>query len=270
MIEWAQRLSANTLWVFAALVAILSIAETVAPWRQLRLSTPRRWFSHLGLYLIGLGLFRLAHLLPIAMASERQGATGLLSRPEIPWIVSFVATLLILDFVRYVNHRAQHAFGWLWRLHLVHHSDHDFDFTNDLRFHPLDTAMQVAAATVVVWFFAPPALAVVVDRLLAMIVGMIAHMNVELPSWLERPLRLVFITPQIHRIHHSIDDPDQGRNLGTVFVCWDRLFGTYLDTPLRGHSEVEFGVREVNAEESLRPGHLLLAPFRDYSGDRPR
>ncbi len=265
MSELVQRVSASTVWLFVLMVALLSVWETLAPGRQLRLSTPRRWLWHLLLYLAIAIPVRLIGIAPVAMAVARsRGPGGLLSRPEVPWGARFLAALLILDLMRYAVHRLQHQVPWLWRLHLLHHSDRDFDFTNNLRFHPLETALQLGVSLLAIWILAPPPLAVALTEVLAIAVGMFSHANVQVPAALDRCLRWVFITPELHQIHHSLEDREQGRNLGVSFSWWDRLFGTFADAPARGYDAMQFGVQEVNPDECLRPLHMVLAPFRTY------
>src|ERR1700730_7368935 len=148
---------------------------------------------------------------PVALAlARRHSSYGLLSRPEVPWLARFLATLLIIDLMRYAVHRLCHSVPWLWRIHLLHHSDQDFDFTNDLRFHPLDVALQFSGSMLVIWILAPPPVAVALSEALAIAGGMVAHANVELPKALERCLRWVVITPGLHQIHHSLDEGEQG------------------------------------------------------------
>jgi sterol desaturase/sphingolipid hydroxylase (fatty acid hydroxylase superfamily) len=266
MNELAQRVSAHTIWLFVGMVALLSLWETFAPRRPLFLSTPRRWLSHLSLYLLVLLAVRLTGIAPLAFAIARsRGPQGLLSRQEVPWAVRFFAALLIIDLMRYALHRLEHNIPWLWKIHLLHHSDRDFDFTNDLRFHPLDTALQIAGTMLLIWILAPLPLAVALADVLAIAVGMFSHSNVELPAVLERTLRWVFVTPGLHQIHHSLDGREQGRNLGVTFSWWDRLFGTFAEAPALGLGAMRFGVEEVDAAESLRPLHMILAPFRNYT-----
>jgi sterol desaturase/sphingolipid hydroxylase (fatty acid hydroxylase superfamily) len=199
------------------------------------------------------------------VALTQRRSPGLLSPPEIPWIAKFLAALLIIDFMRYGVRRLSHSVPWLWRIHVLHHSDHDFDFTNNLRFHPLDAALQFSGSMLVVWILAPPAVAVALTEALAVAVGMFAHANVELPPNFEHWLRWVVITPGVHRIHHSLDEGEQGRNLGVLFIWWNRIFGTFAEAPGRGYAELQFGVREVAAAECIRPRHMILAPFSPYT-----
>ena len=269
MSDLAHRLSINIVWLYLSMVALLCIWETLAPRRQLLLSTPRRWLSHLILYFAAAVPFRLIGIGPLTLAlARRDSSFGLLNRPEVPWLASFFATLLIIDLMRYGVHRLSHSVPWLWRNHLLHHSDRDFDFTNDLRFHPLDAALQFSGSILVVWILAPPPVAVAVSEALAIAGGMVAHANVQLPKTVERYLRWVVITPGLHQIHHSIDEREQGRNLGVSFVWWDRIFGTFAEVPAHGYDALRFGVKEVDAAECTRPLHMILAPFRAYKASR--
>lgn len=266
--DLTQWVSAYTVWLFVAMLALLCIWETRAPCRKLLLSTPRRWLSHLCLYFAADLPLRLLGIGPLGVALARRHASGLLSSPEIPWPAKFLAVLLLLDLLNYARHRLCHTLPWLWRIHLLHHSDHDFDFSNQLRFHPLDAGLQLSTSMLLIWFLAPPPLAVAVSIALATISGMLAHANVEFPQGVERFLRWVFITPGLHQIHHSIDEGEQERNLGVLFVFWDRMFGTYLEAPAHGYAALRFGVNEVDAAECIRPLHMIFAPFCKYTPSR--
>jgi sterol desaturase/sphingolipid hydroxylase (fatty acid hydroxylase superfamily) len=260
----AQLLLANGKWILVGLFAVMAVWETIAPQRQLRLPTLRRWALHLLLYLgtnqavrftFGIGSVALA-------ASVSGNPYGLLNRPSIPYLVRFVGAILAIDLLHYVTHRACHAFPWLWRAHVLHHSDPDFDFTLEFRFHPFETVFRWGAELVLIYLLAPPPFSVAVSEILVLASGFFTHANVRLPGRLERVLRWALITPELHRVHHSMDQRDQGRNLGAIFVWWDRWFGTYQNRVAGESDALKFGVEGVGAEESMRPLHFIAAPFR--------
>lgn len=263
--SWAaQHMASSAKWVLLGLFGLMAAWETLAPRRHLQLSTTRRWIQHFLLYLISAESFRLIFGIgTVALAaSVADSPYGLLNRASIPYAARFTLTILIIDLVRYLQHRVLHAVSWLWRLHLLHHSDRDYDFTVEFRFHPLESILTRGSALIAVALLAPPPFAVAASEILALICGMLAHGNVRFPLALERLLRYIVITPELHRIHHSLDELEQRQNVGTVFVWWDRLFGTYREAPTLGQEAMQFGVRQVGASECIRPFHMLGAPFR--------
>jgi sterol desaturase/sphingolipid hydroxylase (fatty acid hydroxylase superfamily) len=259
----ALRISQNNTWVLIGLFALLAGLETVAPRRKLLLSTVRRWTLHSLLYLATGLFFRLifgAGTVALAMVASGNPHT-LLARLGMPYALRFAIWIPGIDLLRYAQHRLLHSVSWLWRIHLLHHSDRDFDFTNEFRFHPLEAVLTRAASLAAIVLLGPPPLAVAVDELLGIIFGMLEHANFKFPGTAERILRHVVITPELHRVHHSLDEHEQYRNLGTVFVWWDRIFGTYQEIPARGFDAMEFGVEEVGPAECIHPLHMLAAPF---------
>lgn len=262
MTELSQRIASSYVWVFVSLLAVLSFWETFAPRRELRLSTQRRWVSHALLYFASLLPVRLLGVAPLLLAFSRSHSRyGILSRSEIPWMVRFAAAFLVIDLLRYWVHRGCHSIPWLWRIHLLHHSDRDFDLSTEFRFHPLEAAIQLTAFLAFIWIFSPPPLAVALAELLAIAVGLTSHANVNLPPRLEAALRWVVVTPGLHQIHHSIEEREQQRNLGVILIWWDRLFGTYCAQPASGYDALEFGIREIDAAKCLTPLHMVNAPF---------
>ncbi|HUA59555.1 MAG TPA: sterol desaturase family protein, partial [Verrucomicrobiae bacterium] len=227
----ARILSGNT-WVLIALFALLAILETLAPRRELLLSTARRWTQHALLYLAMSVSFPLIFGAgAIAVAIVRAGRPyALLSRSGLPYPCQIALWILAADLLRYGLHRLLHSIAWLWRIHLLHHSDRDFDFTDHFRAHPLEGLVARFAYLAAILLLAPSALAVGCDELIGAAFGMLEHVNFALPASAERLLRYLFVTPELHRVHHSIDEREQQRNLGVVFIWWDRLFGTYLET----------------------------------------
>ncbi len=260
----AQKIAADTTWVLVALFAVMAAWETIAPQRPLQLSMARRWVQHFLLYVLTIQVLRLIFGIgSVALAiSVRNSPYGLLNRPAIPYAARFAAAVLAMDLLRYLMHRAFHSAGWLWRLHLLHHSDRDYDFTVEFRFHPIESILTAGTNLLVIALLAPPALSVAAYEAVALILGMMAHGNVRLPETAARLLSYVVITPELHQVHHSMDEGDLGRNLGVVFIWWDRLFGTYQAAPVHGVEKLQFGVAGVDADECIRTAHLIAAPFR--------
>jgi sterol desaturase/sphingolipid hydroxylase (fatty acid hydroxylase superfamily) len=168
-----------------------------------------------------------------------------------------------MDFIIYLQHVLVHAVPLLWRLHRMHHADLDYDVTTGARFHPIEIilSMLIKFATIVV--LGPPVVAVVIFEILLNATAMFNHGNVRLPLGLDRVLRLILVTPDMHRVHHSVEDDEANCNFGFSLPWWDRLFGTYRDQPRGGHEGMTIGIHKFRTpkEASWLPGMLLL-PFR--------
>jgi len=192
---------------------------------------------------------------------------GVLNRLPLPLAVRVLLTCVLLDLFLYVNHHAQHSVPLLWRLHQMHHTDGDVDLSTGLRFHPGDVFLTQAAYLVVVAVLAPPPIGVLCAELFNLAQAMFSHGNVTLPPRLESMVRLVLVTPEFHRVHHSINAAEQRSNLGVLFSFWDRLFHTYRHKPEAGEEGLRFGLEEVTAAQSVQPLTMLALPFA--AGPRP-
>jgi sterol desaturase/sphingolipid hydroxylase (fatty acid hydroxylase superfamily) len=182
--------------------------------------------------------------------------------------VRCAATILLLDLLNYAAHRTFHSVSFLWRVHEVHHSDPDYDVSTAARFHPIEVVGVQGAHLAVIALLAPPALAVFIAGLLTEVLNLFVHANASLPGWVERWLRIVFITPDLHRIHHSEDIGEQQRNLGQTFAFWDRLFGTFQqDEPRAG--EITTGLKGFQNAESFGLGFMLMGPFQSRPQPQP-
>lgn len=261
--HWA-RIESAAYWI-ALVVAFLACAiwESFQPKSNVS-GTERRWGKH-GLMLIicttaSVGLFRIS---PVVMAFNVSGSRfGLLNIPWLPFAARCVIGILALDLVRYSTHRLAHSVGVLWRFHQVHHSDPDFDVSTGLRVHPVDLIMTQGAYLVVVAVLAPPVIAVLIAELLGALQSFFTHANASLPPWADKTLRAVFVTPDMHRIHHSEEMAEQFKNLSDIFSWWDHLFGTYLEQPAVGDEKIVVGLKGFQNERSLGIGFMLAQPFR--------
>jgi len=236
---------------------LLGAWEGTQPRRALTHATGRRWGIH-GLLLLCASLLntllmRTSPLL-VAAASDSHG----LLRP-LPWLLQFAIAILLLDLVHYLSHRLFHWIGPLWRIHEVHHSDPDYDVSTAARFHPFEVGLGTALYLGAVALLGPPVSAVFFAELLTQLLNVFVHANVVVPAPVERLLRYAFITPDLHRIHHSIVLEDQNRNFGQTFLWWDRLFGTYLPRSASGEMAPATGTG-TTMRDSLPA--LLVQPFR--------
>jgi sterol desaturase/sphingolipid hydroxylase (fatty acid hydroxylase superfamily) len=180
---------------------------------------------------------------------------GLLNHFQVPFAIAVPLAVIAMDFVIWLQHVMVHAVPALWRLHRVHHADLDYDVTTGARFHPLEIilSMLIKFATIVV--LGPPVVAVVIFEVLLNATAMFNHGNIRLPAGLDRVLRWVVVTPDMHRVHHSVEDDETNSNFGFNLPWWDRLFGTYRDQPRAGHVGMTIGIRSASQPEAQPPAH---------------
>jgi sterol desaturase/sphingolipid hydroxylase (fatty acid hydroxylase superfamily) len=251
--------------VFVAAFLLFAVWESERPRRRLLVDEGRRWRGHAVLLAMGalpvtLIFQRIAPLvIAVTVADSR---FGLLSRSSLPFPAQWVLAVLLLDLVKYALHRALHSIPWLWRVHQVHHSDPDLDVSTAGRFHPLETLAMQAAQLGAIAVLAPPPSAVLFTLVLGAFHTVFAHANASLPAWIERPLRTVLVTPDMHGIHHSEETREQSRNFGDVFPWWDHVLRTYASTPAKGQDGLIPGLRGFQGERSVSIMFMLTLPFR--------
>ncbi len=250
---------------FFGMLAIMALWEVLAPRRALTVSRTVRWVNNLALVFFNSFIVRL--LFPAAAIGvagfAAENGWGLLNYYEVPFVVAVLTSVIAMDFIIYLQHVMVHAVPVLWRLHRVHHADPDIDVTTGARFHTIEIilSMLIKFATIVV--LGPPVVAVVVFEVVLNATAMFNHSNVRLPRALDRVLRLFVVTPDMHRVHHSVEDDEANSNFGFNLPWWDRLFGTYRDQPRAGHEGMTIGIHKYRepAEVSWLHGMLIL-PFR--------
>lgn len=246
--------------VFAALAAL----ELVAPRRRLRHGRASRWGTNLGLFALDTALVRMA--VPLLMVGTAQLAEargwGLFNQFSLPFWLELVLTLLVFDLALFFQHWATHRVPLLWRLHKVHHADPDFDVTTAARFHPVEIGLSMLYKMAVVALLGPSALAVFVFEVAFNAATLFVHANLSLPSRLDRLARLIVVTPDMHRIHHSTIASETNSNYGTMLAGWDRLFASYRASAEAGQDGLTIGLAEYQDERPLRLGWSLLLPFR--------
>jgi sterol desaturase/sphingolipid hydroxylase (fatty acid hydroxylase superfamily) len=259
-IEVAIRLTA-----FAAVFAALALWELRAPRRALSAGRWARWPSNLGVLVVDALLVRV--LIPTAAVGAALFAAGrgygLFNLIGFRLSVASLLGFLALDLAIYGQHIVFHKVPVLWRLHRMHHADLDIDVTTGVRFHPFEILISLAIKITVVIALGIPAVAVVLFEVVLNASSMFNHANVALPSWLDRVLRLVVVTPDMHRVHHSVLRPETDSNFGFNLPWWDRLFGTYCQAPAAGHDVVTVGLPIFRDRRELRLDRLLTQPFRD-------
>jgi len=251
--------------VFAAMAAW----EAFAPRRPLSVGRWSRWPSNFGIVVVDALLVRL--LMPTAVLGAAVYAAGhglgLFHQLNLRLSVAFLLGFLILDLVIYAQHVMFHRLPWLWRLHRMHHADLDIDVSTGLRFHPFEILISLAIKIAVVMAFGIPPVAVFVFEVVLNATSLFNHSNVRMPQAVDRVARLLLVTPDMHRVHHSIDSAEHNSNFGFNLPWWDRLFGTYRREPAAGHDRMTIGLPVFRDRKELRLDRLLTQPFRD---DEPR
>jgi len=250
-------------WVFLASLAASLLLGLLWPLREPALSRGFRWANNGLLFLINGLLVRLlvpGGLLAVAYWAQQQswGLLHLLAPP--PWLAVGLG-VLVLDLGGYSLHRLSHRFGWLWRLHRLHHSDIDVDVTTELRHHPLEVLVTLGVQALLVLLAGLPPLAVMLYILLIIPVSLLSHGNWLLPARLDRPVRTLLVTPAMHRIHHSAWQPETDSNYGMLFSWWDRLFASYRATPRQAYRDMCLGLERYRDPQEQILHRLLLNPL---------
>ena len=247
---------------FAVLLAMM-LWEWRKPRRALSLPRARRWPANLGIIVVDSVVLRLVFPVLAVGAAELAAARGwgLFHGLNAPFWLALPASLLILDLAIYTQHVVFHKVAVLWRLHRMHHTDLDFDVTTALRFHPLEIVLSMLIKLVLVTLLGVPAVAVMLFEVILNATAMFNHGNVGLPRRLDRALRWILVTPDMHRVHHSIRPEETDSNFGFNLPWWDRLFGTYRDQPRDGHAGMTVGLEYFRDRRAIGLDALLLQPF---------
>ena len=249
---------------FFGIFALMALWEVLAPRRRLTTSKPLRWASNLGIVALNSLLLRLlfpAAAVGMAVLAQARG-WGLLNNFAVPEWLAVALSVLALDAAIYLQHVMFHAVPALWRLHRMHHADLDFDVTTGARFHPVEIVLSMLIKLAAVAVLGPPALAVLIFEVLLNATAMFNHANAYLPLRLDRVLRWLVVTPDMHRVHHSVEAHETNSNFGFNLPWWDRLFGTYQAQPGAGHEAMTIGLRGIRDRRrcATLPGMLAL-PF---------
>lgn len=251
--------------VFLGLFAVFASVEAIWPRRARQQTRTSRWTTNWAIILLDTGMLRLmAIALPLlavgaAIDAKSQG-WGLLNWVDFPAWIEITAAILILDFIIWAQHLITHKVPLLWRLHRVHHADVDFDVTTAIRFHPLEIALSMLLKIGVVYALGPSALAVILFEIILNGTALFNHANIRLPLRLDRAIRTVLVTPDMHRVHHSVHREEHDSNYGFSLSVWDRLFGTYIAQPREGHTAMKIGL-EWQDDRPAKLGWSLLLPF---------
>ena len=249
---------------FAGVFAVMVVWELLAPRRPQVIGRWKRWPGNIGVLVIDTLAVRV--LFPtaavgVALVGEAQG-WGLLNVIALPTWLELAAAVVLLDLAIYFQHVLFHAVPMLWRLHRMHHADLEFDVTTGLRFHPVEVVLSMVIKIVVVAALGASAIAVIIFEVLLNATSTFNHSNIHIAAGFERALRWLVVTPEMHRVHHSIDMRETNSNFGFNLPWWDRLLGTYRPQPAAGHNGMTLGVKEFRDPAGLRLDRMLLQPFR--------
>lgn len=250
--------------LFIGLLCLFLLAESLSPRRRKSMKIQGRWITNFGMTFISNIAVRFMEpvtaMLAAAYAIDK--GWGLLNVIDLHPALSFGLAIILLDLTIYLQHVITHKIPLLWRLHKVHHSDRDFDTTTALRFHPIEIIFSMLYKVGIILLLGPALLAVLIFEILLNGCAMFNHSNLKLPATLDRILRIFIVTPDMHRVHHSVHTNETNSNYGFSLSLWDRLFKTYITQPKDGHVDMTIGLSEYQTENPTRLFWSLLLPFR--------
>jgi sterol desaturase/sphingolipid hydroxylase (fatty acid hydroxylase superfamily) len=248
---------------FFGIFGLMAIWELFTPRRILKMSKGARWYTNLGLVFIDTLILRL--LLPVQAVGVSllagNNGWGLLNHAALPYCMTIVIGVVGLDFVIYIQHVIFHTIPAFWNLHKVHHTDLDFDVTTGIRFHPIEILLSMGIKMATIIFLGIPATAVIIFEIILNGASMFNHGNVRFPAQIDRFARLLVVTPEMHRVHHSVLIKELNSNFGFSLSWWDRLLGTYRDQPEKGHEGMVIGLGQFRDPKTLTLSRLLILPF---------
>ncbi len=250
---------------FFGIFIVMALWEIIAPRRKLIIPKLLRWANNLALVFLNTLVLRV--LFPtaavgVAIFSREQG-WGLFNYYDVPLLIATLSSVIIMDMMIYLQHVMVHAIPALWRLHRVHHADPDYDVTTGARFHPLEIILSMLIKFAVIIVLGSPIIAVIIFEVLLNATAMFNHSNVCLNLKIDKLLRLFIVTPDMHRVHHSVEADETNSNFGFSLPWWDRLFGTYKDQPRGGHEKMTIGIHDYKQKNQVTWLHSMLTlPFR--------
>ncbi len=256
---------------FGAVFIVMAGWELIRPRRKQSIRRRWRWPNNLGVVVVDSLLVRIVFpigAVGLALLAEARGF-GFFNVVNLPAWVGVVLSVVILDFAIYLQHVLFHAVPGLWRLHRMHHADLEIDVTTGLRFHPIEILLSILIKFSVVAVLGAPALSVLIFEVLLNATSMFNHSNVRIPFGIDRVLRWFVVTPDMHRVHHSILTRETNSNFGFNLPWWDRLLGTYRAQPEAGHEGMTIGIEQFRDTRELGLDKMLLQPFRGQVGRYP-
>ncbi|MBL1321823.1 MAG: sterol desaturase family protein [Methylophaga sp.] len=256
--------SLDRLSIFIGVLLVMILWELFAPRRQILISRWQRWTANFALSLLSMLLMRVTIASAAIWAANiaTQEHWGLLNLVKLPDMISFVISIILLDLAIYGQHRASHRWKWLWRLHKIHHTDLDFDVTTAIRFHPIEIFISMCYKVICILIIGVNPIAVFVFEIILSSCALFNHSNIKIPLAADKMIRLLLVTPDMHRVHHSAIKSETDSNYGFSISIWDRLFSSYIDQPQQGHIKMTIGLAEYQYMEEVTIQKLLLLPFK--------
>jgi len=248
---------------FFGIFALMALWEIKLPKRELTHSKSVRWLNNIGMVVLNSVLLRI--IFPTAAVGmavyAEQNHWGLFNVLDFPGWIEVLLCIILLDGAIYFQHTLMHAVPLFWRLHRMHHTDMDLDVTSGSRFHPIELLLSMIYKFAVIAALGAPPEAVIIFEILLNGSAMFNHSNVQLPAHIDAMLRKFFVTPDMHRIHHSVIENEANSNFGFALSIWDRMFGTYLQEPQEGHKDMTIGISEFRDKKFLTLPWMLIQPF---------
>jgi len=250
--------------IFVGVLILMSVLETLAPLRVRHQKRSTRWFTNLGIVVLGslairvLGPFTAVVTAGVAIAN----GWGLIPLLNLPFYMEIILGVVLLDLALYGQHVASHKIPFIWRFHRVHHADRDMDATTGVRFHPIESVMSMLYKCVIVLVVGPAVIAVVIFEVILNASALFNHANVRLPKWLDRILRILIVTPDMHSVHHSVLPNETNSNYGFFLSIWDRVFASYIAEPKLSPDKIKIGLPNYQSEEPASLAWSLKLPLK--------
>ena len=256
---------------FFGVFTLMAVWELISPQRPPIMNKPRRWFANIAITLLNTLLVRI--LFPtgavgLAFAITGKG-WGMLNLMDLPGWIGIIVAVVALDLIIYIQHVVFHALPILWRFHMVHHADLDIDVTTGNRFHPIEILLSMVIKIASVALIGASPLSVLIFEVLLNATSMFNHSNVSMPKYIDRILRLIIVTPDMHRIHHSVIRHETNSNFGFNIPWWDRIFGTYRHDPAEGHKGMTIGLNQFQNPDKHTLVWMLTLPLAGETENYP-
>jgi len=257
---------------FLTVLIGMMVWEVATPRRRQEIRKVLRWTNNLSLVVIDTAILRLAFpVLAVGLAGiAKINGWGLFNMLDLPLWVAVIFAIMLLDLATYLQHIVFHAVPGLWRLHRMHHADLEFDATTGLRFHPAEIVLSMTVKLALVLAIGAPAVAVLAFEVILNAASIFNHSNIALSPAVDRVVRLFLVTPDMHRVHHSIEPRETNANFGFSVPWWDRLFGTYLAQPAKGHLEMKIGIEQFRSRRELWLDRMLVQPLREIAESKAK
>ena len=251
---------------FLSILIILIMAEILLPKKKRIHNRKDRWITNGLITLINTASVNIVHIaIPliaiVAAIDVSNGKMGLFNIINFPIWIEIILTVIILDFIIWGQHLLSHKIPFVWRFHRMHHTDRDLDVTTAVRFHPFEIIFSMFIKITSIYILGASAIAVIIFEIMLNGMAMFNHANLRIPLRIENILRKFIVTPDLHRIHHSIYIDEHNKNFGFSLSIWDKIFKCYLDQPRDGHKDMKLGLKWQN-DKPTKLGWSLWIPFK--------